>query len=63
MDRGTERILALMREKGIRSITEHDYKGDGKMRTLPVSDYDKRGGMEWLEDRVDEIVTKGQERK
>lgn len=62
MDRGTERILALMREKGIRSITEHDYKGDGKMRALPTSDYDKRGGMEWLEDRVDQVVEWGRKK-
>ena len=67
MDKGTQRILALMREKGIRSITEQNYRGDmstgrRKLRTLPASDYDRRGGIEWLEDRVDQVVEWGRKR-
>jgi len=62
VDKGTERILALMREKGIKSITEQSYRGDGKLRTIPNSDYDQRGGIEWLKDRVDEVMEWGYKR-
>jgi len=61
-DLGTERIFALMKERGIRSITEQSYRGDGKLRTIPASDYDRRGGIEWLADRVGEVMEWGRKK-
>jgi hypothetical protein len=58
-------ILRQMREEGIRSISEQNYRDEGhrKPHDLQRVDFNRtiQNERQWLEDRVNEIIRKGQE--
>jgi len=59
---GVNQILKLMREQGIRTISEQEYLPPSeirKSRKMPVSDLGRWNEFELLDDRVKQVIEWG----
>jgi len=63
---GVNKILKLMREQGIRSISEQQYVSKGEINTMygtkrKFNDHNQLDAFDWLDDRVDQVIGWGRE--